>query len=67
MMTNAGDRTWAVEFDPADLIRSIHGSIIADVVACEAISQDDNQLRPPGVDLIASRESQAGERAIVQI
>ena len=67
MMTNAGDRTWAVEFDPADLIPSIQGAIVADVVVCDAISQDDNQLRPPEVDLIASRESQAGESAIVQI
>jgi len=66
MMTNAGDRTWAVEFDPADLIRSIHGSIIADVVVCDAIDQDDKQLIP-SVDFIASRESQAGERAIVVI
>jgi len=67
MMTNAGDRTWAVEFDPADLIPAIQGAIVADVVVCDAINQDDNQLRPPEVDLSASRESQAGESAIVQI
>ena len=67
MMTNAGDRTWAVEFCPADLIRSIHGSIIADVLVCDAIDQDDRQVRLSKVDLIASREAQARERAIVQI
>jgi len=67
MMTNAGDRTWAVEFDPADLIPSIQGAIVADVVVCDAINQDDNQLRPPEVDLIVSRESQAGESAIVRV
>jgi hypothetical protein len=61
MMTNAGDRTRGVEFCPADLIRSIHRTIIADVGVC------DKQLRSPEVDPIASRETQAGERAIVQI
>ena len=67
MMTNAGDRTWAVEFCPADLIRSIHGSIIADVVVCDAINQHDKQSSRPELDLIASLESQAGESAIVQV
>ena len=66
MMTNAGDRTWGVEFCPADLIRSIHGTIIADVVVCDANNQDDEQLRSPELDPIASRETQAVERASAQ-
>lgn len=64
MMTNAGDRTWAVEFDPADLIRSIDGSIIADVVVCDTIDQHDTQVSHLELAPIASLESAAGERAM---
>jgi len=43
MMTNAGDRTWAVEFYPADLIRSIGEAVVADVVKlCFAMNQNDS-------------------------
>ncbi len=45
MMTNAGDRTWAVEFSPADLIRSIREAIISDVVKLHAaMNQNDDEL-----------------------
>ena len=40
VMTNAGDRTWAVEFDPAELVLKLEGSRWADI-----IEADDSLLR----------------------
>lgn len=38
MMTNAGDHTWGIEFDPILLISSIHNKII------DSIAEDDKEL-----------------------
>lgn len=38
MMTNAGDHTWGIEFDPILLINTIHNKII------DSIAEDDKEL-----------------------
>ena len=37
MMTNAGDRTWAVEFHPADLVRVVPNALIDDIIENRSI------------------------------
>jgi len=41
MMTNAGEHTWGIEFDPLPLIDAVNRKIIADVACSHDISTHD--------------------------
>lgn len=51
VMTNAGDRTWAVEFDPAELVLKLPGSRWADIVQPQMEAEDQMRwgVREPEV------------------
>lgn len=47
IMTNAGDHTWAVEFDPAEVVVKLPGARWADIVQPQTETQDRWGVREP--------------------
>jgi len=69
MMTNAGDKTWAIEFDPKVLIKAIPNAVIADISGDKKslLSHENvNIVNPKSIGIITGNGPDSGI-ALIQI
>lgn len=63
VMTNAGEHTWAVEFEPSELVLKLKGAIWADIIESSQFSSDasaNERIEPKIIGILTGNPSDSG-------
>ena len=63
MMTNAGDHTWGIEFDPGQMVAAIHNKLVADIASLDReLKQYEvpDCINPKSIGIITGNGAESG-------